>query len=107
MTTKLPLRFLITILIAMAVLSLARADIHVSATQNSGHTVEKIAPAPWKENYTGPDAPANSMWFTGYPYSETMLHISIDTHVPKGTYYVGQVWDVSWVDWEDVYVTIN
>ena len=106
MTKKLMIRGILLSLLAAFLASVASADIYVTATQNSGTNVEKIASAPWKENVTGPSSPATNMWISGFG-DTAEVHIVIDTFTAKGTYLVGEVWDVAWVDWRDVYVTIN
>lgn len=100
------LRGILLPLFAVLFASIASADIYVTATQNTLTNVEKIASAPWKENYTGPSAPATDMWISGFG-DTAQVHIVIDTFTAKDTYLVGEVWDVAWVDWLDVYVTIN
>jgi hypothetical protein len=108
MTQNTPLRVLLITLFAALFASLASADIYVTATQNTGSSVAKRASVSADiEHADYPNAPANDMYLINAGTSNAELEVSIDTFTSKGTYFVGSVWDFSWVDYEDVYVTIN
>ncbi len=108
MTHKLSLRTLLLGLFATFFVSFATADIYVTATQNSGASVEKTASAPsWADEVVFDDTgEAYDMWLSGSGSGRT-VHVVIDTFNPTGTYWAGEVWDSAWVDWETVYATIN
>lgn len=106
MTRKLMLRGILLPLFAVLFASIASADIYITATQNSGTNVEKIADAPEMAHVSTILSPATNIWISSSGAS-AKVHVVINTFTAKDTYLVGELWDSVWVDWLDVYVTIN
>jgi hypothetical protein len=90
----------------MGLFSVAKADIYLYATQNTGSSVARSAPAPDMNIAEVEDSPGSNGYLTGVYGSNTTLHVSVDTTVAKGTYLVGIV-SLDWVDIEDVYIVIQ
>lgn len=107
MPSKLSLRCLLVFLFALAFSSLARADIYVTYTQNTGTYVTKTADAPYMYHFTGGYSPLMNLWLTDAGTSLTEVWVVANTHNPKGDYNVATLWDSGWLDSEDVYITIQ
>jgi hypothetical protein len=107
MKNKLPLRVLLVSLFAILFASVASADIYVTASSYSGSSISRDASAPYWENTSVVGPIATSMYLTNAGTSNARVTVVFNSNNPTGNYFVGEVWDDAWVDFEDVYVTLN